>query len=322
MKRRRLAPGLVGSAILSVVPCGLLSQDRSQPQCSVATMSISLTGNTDFQRSIGNLMFEIKPLTDASGWTLSLEDANGRDMICPVNNPIRTCESEQLGAGYGDTAKQALSHGRDLRFLLSSSDYDRFEPYVERALAQSTEAESIKAGEDYFDQSDNLRTGLLRVTIVHADVSEADEVRSADLKIEFFAPAMFAFPAVLRAQRTACPELTLPIDERLVSRIRAPSPRAYRNIRDAADWMNPYLMITAEGFDLRFRGGRLHGPLSILRRSVAGLPTSVWPYGRVVAGSENGVRALGDTEILDRNKKDAEKILRELGLTVEWWPSA
>jgi hypothetical protein len=206
--------------------------------------------------------------------------------------------------------------------LLNSSDYDRLEPFVERALAPSTEAESTKAADEYFDQNDNLRTGLLRVTIVHADVSQADEVRSADLKIEFFAPAMFPFPAVLRARRTACPELTLPINERLVSRISAANPRVYRGVRDAADWMNPYLMITTEGFDLRFRGGRLYGPLSILRRSLAGLPTSVWPYGRVVAGSENGVRALGDTEILDRNKNDAEKILRELGLMVEWWPSA
>src|SRR5437899_63870 len=121
---------------------------------------------------------------------LSFEDASGRDMICPVNNPIRTCEEEQLGAGYGDTARQALSHGRDLRFLLSSSDYDRFEPYVERALAPSSEAESTRAADEYFDQNDNLRTGLLRVTIVRVDVSDDDEVRSADLKLEFFAPTM------------------------------------------------------------------------------------------------------------------------------------
>lgn len=322
MNCRRLVPGLVASAILSVLPCGLLSQNKSDRQCSVANMSVSLTGNTDFQQSIGNLTFEMKPLKQSSGWMLSFEDANGHDLICPVNNPIRTCEEEQVGAGYGETAKQALSHGRELRFLLSTADYDRFEPYVERALGHSTEAESIKAGEEYFNQNDNLRTGLLRVTIIRADVSETDEVRSADLKIEFVAPAMFPFAAVLRAKKTACPELTLPIDERIVSRVPAPNPRAYRNVRDAADWMNPYLVITAEGFDLRFQGGQIHGPLSILRRTVAGLPTSVWPYGRVIAASENGVRGLGTTEILDKNKEEAEKILRELGLTVEWWPSA
>ena len=125
---------------------------------------------------------------------LSLQDADGHDLICPVNNPIRTCESDQLGAGYGDTAKQALGHGRELRFLLSTADYDRFEPYVERALARSTEAESIRASDEYFDQSDNLRTGLLRVTIIRADVSEYDEVRSADLNLNFLLRRLFRLP--------------------------------------------------------------------------------------------------------------------------------
>jgi hypothetical protein len=76
----------------------------------------------------------------------------------------------RLGAGYGDTAQQALSHGRELRFLLdTSADYDRLEPYVERALTPSTEAESTRAVNEYLDQNDNIRTGLLRISIVHSD---------------------------------------------------------------------------------------------------------------------------------------------------------
>jgi hypothetical protein len=122
---KRLVPALVGGSLLSILPCELISQDRTQPQCSV--VSVSLTGDTDFEESIGNLTFEMKALKGASGWLLSLQDAYGHDLICPVNNPIRTCESEQLGAGYGDTAKQALSHHRELRFLLGTADYDRFE---------------------------------------------------------------------------------------------------------------------------------------------------------------------------------------------------
>src|SRR5438445_11594635 len=127
---------LVGSALLSILASRLLAQDRSQPQCSVATVSVSLTtDNSYFQQSIGDLTFEMKPLKKSSGWWLSLEDADGRDFICRLTPAMRACEPEELGVGYGDTAKQALSHGRELRFLLNESDYDRFAPYVERALS-------------------------------------------------------------------------------------------------------------------------------------------------------------------------------------------
>jgi hypothetical protein len=88
MKSRRLVPALVGSSILSILPCGLISQDRTQPQCSVSVASVSLTGDTDIEESIGNLTFEMKALKGASGWLLSLQDAYGHDLICPVNNPI------------------------------------------------------------------------------------------------------------------------------------------------------------------------------------------------------------------------------------------
>ena len=98
MKRRRLVPGLVGTAILSILPYGLFSQDRSQLQCSGASISVSLTGNANFEQSIGNLTFEMRPLRESSGWMLSLQDANGNDLICPVNAQIRTYESAQLGA--------------------------------------------------------------------------------------------------------------------------------------------------------------------------------------------------------------------------------
>jgi hypothetical protein len=321
MKSFRLVPALVGSSILSIVPCGLISQDRAQPQCSVGVVSVSLTGHTDFKQSIGNLTFEMKALKGVSGWMLSVQDGNGHDLICPINLPLRTCEAEQLGAGYGDTAQQALSHGRELRFLLNTSDYDRLEPYVERALSPSTEAESTRAINEYLDQSDNIRTGLLRITIVHADVSENDEVRLADLKLEFFAPSSFLFGTTLGSRRAACPEQIFPISERLPMRLPVANPEKYREIRQASKWMNPYLTINRDGFDLTFQGGRLFGPMSVLARSVVGLPNSVWPYGRVIGAQENGIRSPGDDAKITGNRETAEKILKELGLTVLWWPS-
>ena len=81
-------------------------------------------------------------------------------------------------------------------------------------------------------------------------------------------------------------------------------------------------MITSDGYDVRFQGGRMFGPLSVLARTLVGLPDSAWPYGRVVAGSENGVRIIGNDKLIKRNREEADKILREMGLEVQWLPSA
>jgi hypothetical protein len=311
-----------GSALLLILASRLVAQDRSQGQCLVAIVSLSLaTDNSYFQQSIGDLTFKMRALKRSSGWMLSLEDANGRDFICPVNPAMRACEPEWLGAGYGNTARQALNHGRELRFLLNESDYDRFEPYVERALSPATAAEAARATDEYLDQSDKLRTGLLRLTIVRADVSESDEVRSAEFKLEFFAPAAFPFAPPLRLQAAACPEATLPISERLPTRVPVADLQKYRNVRDASNWKNPYLTINRDGFDLSFQGGRMFGPISVLARTLVGLPSSVWPYGRVIAGAENGIRSTGDDAKIRTNREAADKILTELGVTVLWWPS-
>ena len=52
-----------------------------------------------------------------------------------------------------------------------------------------------------------------------------------------------------------CPASTLPIRQRLSARILPPDPAKYRDVQDAADWKNPYLVITRDGFNVRFQGG-------------------------------------------------------------------
>jgi hypothetical protein len=81
-------------------------------------------------------------------------------------------------------------------------------------------------------------------------------------------------------------------------------------------------MVTHDGFDLRFQGGHLMGPLSTLAQSLVGLPDSVWPYGRVVAASVSGVRRIGGNAVYEMNKAEADRILKELGLEIDWRPSA
>jgi hypothetical protein len=54
------------------------------------------------------------------------------------------------------------------------------------------------------------------------------------------------------------------------------------------------------------------------------LPLADWPYGRVVMASDIGLRRAdrSDDESIQRNHDAAERILKDLDVTVDWWPSA
>jgi hypothetical protein len=55
-----------------------------------------------------------------------------------------------------------------------------------------------------------------------------------------------------------------------------------------------------------------------------GLPTSAWPYGRVVVASDVGLRQAGfsDGPAINRNRHAAVEILAGLSVDVVWVPSA
>lgn len=119
---------------LLAFPSQIFPQNKSTlSQCDAVATTVRLQANEDFQRRINELTFKMQRLT-STGWVFSLEDAKGRDYIYPVNPSLRLNSSQTLGAGYGDTARQSLSRGRELRFLLSETDYDVFDPYVTNAL--------------------------------------------------------------------------------------------------------------------------------------------------------------------------------------------
>jgi hypothetical protein len=319
---RAFRVALLASATLSILAGRLLSQNKTTgSQCTAVAISFSLKMGDSFERQINYLSFKVQPM-DSSGWGFSLQGPKDDDFFYPVNPPLRLNASQTLGAGYGDTAKQSLSHGRELLFLLNESDYAALWPLVENALWPSSDSNPGSAADQYFTALDKLRTGQFRLTIVRSDISENDEVRSAEFRVEFIAPTAFHFASSLAPNAAACPEASLPINERLRVRVPPADRRKFRNVRDAANWDNPYLVITTEGFDLRFHGGQSYGPLSILAHTVVGLPDSAWPYGRVIAASESGIRRTDGGELIKSNKEKADKILRELGVTVDWGPSA
>ena len=60
-----------------------------------------------------------------------------------------------------------------------------------------------------------------------------------------------------------------------------------------------------------------------LQRTLIDLPLTAWPYGRVVAVVEIGIRAgdRSDREPIADNLAATLAILKDLGVTVDRWPS-
>lgn len=113
---------------------------------------------------------------------------------------------------------------------------------------------------------------------------------------------------------------------KLDHQIPPPAPGQYSAVRSARDWRNPYLVIRAEGVEV------LSGSAAAQRRVVAceelagyleSLPVTSWPYGRVVAVQGLGIRRGDgrDARPIAENKAKVERVLAELELKVDWWPS-
>jgi hypothetical protein len=91
---------------------------------------------------------------------------------------------------------------------------------------------------------------------------------------------------------------------RLSSQIGPAAPQRYKSIRDAKDWGNPYLMIRREGIEVIAKGlpfGRQTVTAADLQRTLIALPVTAWPYGKVVAVQDIGIRAAGDEQPIADN---------------------
>jgi hypothetical protein len=111
----------------------------------------------------------------------------------------------------------------------------------------------------------------------------------------------------------------------LKNRIPPPDPNKYRSVMDARDWQNPYLMVRANGIDARPISAATDVSTMTPADVVAyleKLPSIAWPYGLVVAVSENGVRAPGRDERIKRNREELVRFLEGAGVKVELWPPA
>jgi len=112
----------------------------------------------------------------------------------------------------------------------------------------------------------------------------------------------------------------------LDARIGQANIRLYRSIRDEKDWKNPKLVIRREGIEVIASGvsaPRIVSPAD-LKQALIALPLNGWPYGRVVAVSEIGIREpdRSDDKAIADNLQATLAILKGLNVTADRWPSA
>ncbi len=112
----------------------------------------------------------------------------------------------------------------------------------------------------------------------------------------------------------------------LDSRIPPPDPRKYKEVRDAKDWQNPYLVVRSEGVEVIAKAASLDWQIiscDELTEFLVSLPVTAWPYGRVIGVQEIGIRRGDgkDDQPIAENKAKVEEVLASLDVKVGRWPS-
>jgi len=106
--------------------------------------------------------------------------------------------------------------------------------------------------------------------------------------------------------------------------IPAADPAQYERIQDMKLWRNPYLIIREDGvalFDVADSAEIRLKPDELLAE-LAALPAANWPYGRVVAATEDSARASEqDAVAIRRNKGIVGGMLEGAHVTVKWVPA-
>jgi len=102
-------------------------------------------------------------------------------------------------------------------------------------------------------------------------------------------------------------------------------PALYERIQDMKRWRNPYLIVRADGVALYDSADSAEILLKTdeVLPALARLPASNWPYGRVVAAAEIGVRASEQEGIaIRRNKGIVGGMLEGAHVAIKWVPAA
>jgi hypothetical protein len=109
----------------------------------------------------------------------------------------------------------------------------------------------------------------------------------------------------------------------LDSRIERAVPMKYDGVRDAKDWLNPFLAVCPQGVDLTVASVKHKSLVSIpdLRAALIKLPVEAWQYGRIVGLQECSIGIAGEEQEHRQRSAAVEAVLKALGLQVSRWPA-
>ena len=140
-----------------------------------------------------------------------------------------------------------------------------------------------------------------------------------------FIAAAVAMLASCSAPKTPDPPRSKPAHAARILAIPPATPEKYRGMKDMKGWRNPYLILRADGVALLDPDNHLERILKPgeLTQALGNLPPSAWPYGRVVAVTENGVRISPDDEVkIRKNRAIVAGTLESMHVLINWIPSA
>jgi hypothetical protein len=115
-----------------------------------------------------------------------------------------------------------------------------------------------------------------------------------------------------------------PAPEVVLQAIPAADQAQVERIRDMKNWRNPHLIVrpdgvalldTADSAEIRLK------PAELLP-ALAALPASNWPYGRVVAATENAKASEQDQVEIRRNRGIVGGMLQGAHVAIKWVPSS
>lgn len=146
--------------------------------------------------------------------------------------------------------------------------------------------------------------------------------------MSYFFPAPPVALVVLVLTMAACTpreKVQAPDPAALLQSVPQADSKKYGSIVDMRNWRNPYLLVRTDGVALLDPANSeevLLKPDEVLG-ALARLPLSAWPYGRIVAVQENGLRASPQDDIaIRRNRGIVGGALEGAHIAVNWVPSA
>ncbi|HEY6369945.1 MAG TPA: hypothetical protein VIX37_05160 [Candidatus Sulfotelmatobacter sp.] len=116
----------------------------------------------------------------------------------------------------------------------------------------------------------------------------------------------------------------LPAPEVVLQAIPAADQAQVDRIHDMKNWRNPYLIVRPDGVALLDAADSAEIRLkpAELLPALAALPASNWPYGRIVAATENTKVSEPEQVEIRRNRGIVGGMLQDAHVAIKWVPSS